>query len=80
MATQVHIITAPQVKPIEFISAVQTDKISTEVYCKPNEYHHIELICKDYSDGLDLMFAYYEGRRESTGVLYFGHFNDGFVE
>jgi hypothetical protein len=40
-------------------------------------WNNIELICKDYGDGCDLMFAYDNNR--SDGIAYLGHFNDGIV-
>lgn len=44
----------------------------------PDEYDYVELICRNYIDGMDIMFAYNKGEKE-IGLLYFGHFNDGVV-
>ena len=47
----------------------------------PKEYNFIDLICKNYLLGYDLMFAYNYADNRSVGcVLYIGHFNDGVVE
>jgi len=43
----------------------------------PSDWKNIELICKDYSKGFDLMFAFSEERNH--GTLFLGHFNDGIV-
>ena len=48
-------------------------------WCEPNEWNHIELICKNYSNGKDLMFAYDEADYRNDGVLYIGYFNEGTV-
>lgn len=45
----------------------------------PHQYQYIELICKNYSMGLDLMFAYTDPLNRSDGVMYAGKFNDGIV-
>ena len=44
---------------------------------QPQTFQNIELICRDYTNNLDLMFAYDEDR--NTGVLYLGYFNDGII-
>lgn len=64
-------------KPIEFVKSIGT------TYNHPARatalgWDNIELICKDYKDGYDLMFAYNNMR--SDGIAYLGHFNDGIVE
>ena len=46
----------------------------------PKEYNFIDLICKNYLSGYDLMFAYNNADNRSVGVLCIGHFNDGVVE
>lgn len=44
----------------------------------PYMWDNIELICKNYDAGFDLMFAYNNKRED--GIAYLGHFNDGIVE
>lgn len=39
----------------------------------------IELICKKYDSGFDLMFAYFDPLKRSDGFLILGHWNDGIV-
>ena len=55
------------------------DGASDGGWCKPNEWDNIELICKNYSEGKDLMFAYDDIDYRSDGVLYIGYFNEGTV-
>ena len=71
-------------KPIEFLFSLIKDddnKVSfveeTEDDVKPNLWKFIELICRDYIDGYDLMYAYDD--RAEEGILYMGYFNDGIV-
>lgn len=45
----------------------------------PEEYEYIELICLNYCDNYDLMFAYDEPDNRGNGALYIGHWNDGVV-
>lgn len=46
----------------------------------PKDYDFVELISKSEShEFYDLMFAY-NGSKLCDGVLYLGHWNDGFVE
>ena len=44
---------------------------------EPTEFRNIELMAKNYLEGLDLMFAYNEERH--NGLLYLGEWNDGLV-
>jgi hypothetical protein len=46
----------------------------------PKDYNFIDLICKNYLSGYDLMFAYNYADNRSVGVLCIGLFNDGVVE
>ena len=46
----------------------------------PHSYNFIELICRDYLIGSDLMFAYNDPNDRSAGRLYIGKFNDGVAE
>jgi hypothetical protein len=71
-------------KPIEFckqltlIDFVPNEQSWLPMTLKANEFQNIELIVKEYVNGYDLMFVYYDGRRRE-GVLVAGHFNDGIV-
>jgi hypothetical protein len=95
MATQINIIgyhRQDKVKkiPIEFkyvLNKVKPDhseilRSATKEFGinSPKEYNFIDLICKNYLSGYDLMFAYNYADNRSTGVLCIGHFNDGVVE
>lgn len=64
-------------KPIEFVSSIHSNSLEIAVI-KPYEWYNIELICKNYGCGYDLMFAY--GNRREGGIAYLGYFNDGVVE
>jgi len=52
----------------------------SEEYFHPHSYNFIELICRDYMLGSDLMFAYNDPNDRSDGRLYIGNYNDGVVE
>ena len=71
-------------KTIEFlthINLVACDEVSAEpVDSRPHEWSFIELICKDYAAGLDLMFAYDDASDRSNGLLMVGRWNDGVVK
>jgi len=87
MSTQVIVIGKPEEKKtksaIEFQSflnsSFKVDKVDNGAR-SPSSYKYIELICKDYAHGFDLMFAYNDPNGRSCGVLYIGHFNDGIVK
>ena len=84
MSTQVIVIGKPEKgktkTAIEFQSFLNTNlNIDGSAY-SPSRYKYIELICKDYALGYDLMFAYDDPNKRSFGVLYIGNFNDGIVE
>lgn len=76
-------------RPIEFVrylNAVgnvvvngECKVFSTEAMSPPNAFNYIELICKDYMGGMDLMFAYDVSAARGTGLLIVGYFNDGVV-
>lgn len=65
-------------KPIEFDKFLCIDTFLS-ARTPPSKYDNIELISKGYNNqNQDLIFAYDSDR--SYGVLYLGHWNDGFVE
>ena len=64
-------------KPIEFVKTISTLSIYNS-QAITYMWKNIELICKNYGDGFDLMFAYNYNRED--GIAYLGHFNDGIVE
>jgi hypothetical protein len=49
------------------------------VLSSPEQYQYLELICRDYNGGFDLIFAYNNPNRRKDGILYIGHWNDGVV-
>lgn len=65
-----------ELKKIEFVRCIDDDD-GFPPSSKPSEYAVIELISREYANGHDLMFAYFEDRSE--GCAYFGHWNDGVV-
>jgi hypothetical protein len=83
MSTQVIVIGKTEKKKtktaIEFQSFLNTNLNINFGAHSPSSYKYIELICKDYALGFDLMFAYNDPNYRSCGVLYIGHFNDGVV-
>ncbi len=83
MSTQVIVIGKPEKgktkTAIEFRSFLNTSlKIDDATY-SPSHYKYIELICKNYALGCDLMFAYNDPNDRSFGELYIGYFNDGVI-
>lgn len=68
-------------KPIEFLYCWgSSNKVMKVNDMAGSDYKFIELICLDYFDGYDLMFAYDDPEERGNGVLYLGKFNDGIVE
>ena len=65
-------------KPIEFVETLDPSGVFKKPISKPNEFEHIELICKSYSKVFDLIFAYDEDRH--CGILFLGKWNDGVAE
>ena len=68
-----------ELKPIHFEKVLSFDvsfKFTT-AYITPERWENIELICKNYQNACDLMFAFDNNRHE--GILFLGHFNDGVV-
>lgn len=64
-------------KKIEFVHCLEGDFKVAPAETKPSDWKNIELICKDYSNGVDLMYVYDNDRND--GCLYSGRFNDGVV-
>ncbi len=64
-------------KPIQFAKSIGTTS-NHPARSGTLGWGNIELICKDYGDGYDLMFAYNNNRKD--GIAYLGYFNDGIVE
>ena len=64
-------------KPIELVKTISTLSI-LNARAVTHMWKNIELICKNYGNGFDLMFAYNNKRED--GIAYLGHFNDGIVE
>ena len=75
---------APRKTAIEFVAMLGVgfnhstglgiDDVSTH---EASDYKFVELISYSYHDGHDLIFCH-DGDR-ADGVLYIGHWNDGFV-
>lgn len=71
--------------PIEFqralnnVGSIGSSSAVMEAGSSPNRYEYIELICKDYQPGCDLMFAYHDPSKRQEGILYIGKWNDGVV-
>jgi len=92
MSTQINIIgehwKSKTKIPIEFKYALNQVKSNypdilrptTTKEDSPKDYNFIDLICKNYLSGCDLMFAYNFADKRELGVLYIGYFNDGVVE
>lgn len=64
--------------PIVFRSLLDTNYLCKLTSDNPGVYEHIELICLNYAQDSDLMFAYHGDR--SGGTLYIGKWNDGVVK
>jgi hypothetical protein len=70
-------------KPIEFHRVLDSDETFEPVYEEqPCHWKYIELICKEYRgiESLDLMYAYDDPKDRSSGRLFLGQWNDGYVE
>ena len=66
-----------ELKPIEFVKYLDYHFKFDSNCSKPQRFKNIELICRNYFKGYDLMFAFGEDRNQ--GILYLGHFNDGII-
>lgn len=71
-------------KPIEFFSLLNVvdhdDAEVNVVSSKPHHWNYIELISKNYSPNLDLLFAYNDADDRGEGILIIGRWNDGIVK
>jgi hypothetical protein len=70
-------------KPIVFDSVLNVNfEIEKVSELKPTVFKYIELICKNYAKGVDLMYAYddEESANNGAGTLVLGQWNDGVVE
>jgi hypothetical protein len=82
MATKCIVLGQPESekkgKPIEFVKFMcMSTFVSSNT--PPSKYDNIELICKGYNNqNQDLIYAYDSDRND--GILYLGHWNDGYVE
>lgn len=70
----IEFLTHVYIRDVDEALTEQVDKLS-----QPHEWGFIELICKDYAVGLDLMFAYDDAGDRSEGCLMVGHWNNGVV-
>ena len=66
-----------QPKKIELRRSLNIDFAFENACDNAKDWNYIELICKDYTEGVDLMFAYDDDR--NSGCFYLGQFNDGVV-
>ena len=76
---------APAIKkPIEFFSTLNVsdhdDVDVTFSTTKPSSWNYIELVSKNYSPNLDLLFAYNDASDRGEGLLIIGRWNDGIVQ
>lgn len=66
---------------IEFVKVLtEYHTIKEHVNTLPKRWNYIELVSKDYGEGMDLMFAYDDPNKRKDGTLYIGYWNDGVVE
>lgn len=81
--------TKKELKPIVFLYYLNNFLMEADVAAEnilgahhtPAQFDNIQLICKDYLRGHDLMFAWNNAPEErSHGYLFVGKFNDGIVE
>ena len=77
-----HASTVKKYTKIKFIkvltSSYEVAKAGSE-WSGPDSWNNIELICRGYADGMDLMFCYDDADCREDGVLYIGYFNEGLV-
>lgn len=69
-------------KKIEFFKCLENCKGELkfgEIGCTPGSWNFLELVCRGYMSGVDLIFAYDFEDQRHYGVLYTGKWNDGVV-
>lgn len=70
--------------PIEFTHYHSNNKEKWDYingHISPSGWAYIELVCKNYKDGKDLMFVFDDADdRSDNSWLVLGYWNDGFVE
>lgn len=70
-------------KPIEFHYELGGDMVFEPSYDSlPCHWKYVELICKGYgiNGSFDLMFVYDDPTKRSSGRLFVGNWNGGYVE
>lgn len=67
-------------KPIEFNYYLDGILCTATLDSTPSNFKYVELICKKYNGGMDLMFAYNDPSNRSNGILYMGFWNSGVVK
>lgn len=66
--------------PITFDKCLGAELRIEDAGVDPDEYGYIELICQNYIENKDLMYAYDNPMSRGSGSLFIGHWNDGVVE
>lgn len=70
--------------PIVFDYVMDMPPPNAETFIKsdyiPSYFKYIELVCRDYFDCKDLMFAYDDPEVRSEGFLFVGNWNDGVID
>lgn len=78
-----HASTVKKYTKIKFMKVLtgtyKLDDATRGNWSSPSEWANIELICRNYADGKDLMYAYDEPEFRADGVLFIGYFNEGLV-
>lgn len=80
-----------KLKPLTFKGVLDVDYrddnkprifVSNSVGPQPQDFNYIELISKNYIEGVDVMFAYNnpDPEKRGEGLILFGKWNDGVVE
>lgn len=67
-------------KSIQFEKVLLGNLMIAETAGLPRNFNYVELICSNYANGKDLMFAYNSPEKRSDGTLYIGKWNDGVIE
>lgn len=78
-----HASTVKKYTKIKFIKVLTGNydmyDVSSVGLSAPADWENIELICRNYEGGMDLMFAYDSAEYRNDGVLCVGYFNEGLV-